>query len=88
MTSLARSVAVSVAPLAATIMVTGTLAALGAPLLLGVALGLGYDLALRRAYRGVPCPEGDAGQRRSLGSRVGSAYMRGQPRSTAFGRSS
>ncbi|MEV3983888.1 MFS transporter [Nonomuraea sp. NPDC049758] len=54
MTSLARSVAVSVAPIAATTMLTGTLAALGAPLLLGAALGLGYDLALWRAYRGVP----------------------------------
>ncbi|MFF4190017.1 hypothetical protein [Nonomuraea sp. NPDC001831] len=54
MTSLARGVAVSVAPIAATTMLTGTLAALGAPLLLGAALGLGYDLALWRAYRGVP----------------------------------
>ncbi|MGW2161299.1 hypothetical protein [Nonomuraea sp. NPDC001699] len=54
MTSLAHSVAVSVAPIAATTMLTGTLAALGAPLLLGAALGLGYDLALWRAYRGVP----------------------------------
>ncbi len=58
MTSLARSVAVSAAPLAATTLLTGTLAALGAPPLLGAALGLGYDLALWRAYRGAPLPEG------------------------------
>ncbi|MER6508856.1 hypothetical protein ABT158_18675 [Nonomuraea sp. NPDC001636] len=54
MTGLARSVAVPVAPIAATTTLTGTLAALGAPLPLGAALGLGYDLALWRAYRGVP----------------------------------
>ncbi|MEV4008995.1 MFS transporter [Nonomuraea angiospora] len=58
MTSLARSVAVSAAPIAATTLLTGTLAALGAPLLLGAALGLGYDLALWRAYRGAPLTEG------------------------------
>ncbi|MEV0228263.1 MFS transporter [Nonomuraea sp. NPDC050786] len=58
MTSLARSIAVSAAPIAATTLLTGTLAALGAPLLLGAALGLGYDLALWRAYRGAPLAEG------------------------------
>ncbi|MET9251381.1 hypothetical protein ABZX61_61980, partial [Nonomuraea sp. NPDC003709] len=58
MTSMARSIAVSAAPIAATTLLTGTLAALGAPLLLGAALGLGYDLALWRAYRGAPLAEG------------------------------
>jgi MFS family permease len=58
MTSLARSIAVSAAPIAATTLLTGTLATLGAPLLLGAVLGLGYDLALWRTYRGVPLAEG------------------------------
>ncbi|MBW8485194.1 MFS transporter [Actinomadura parmotrematis] len=53
MTSLARSVAVAAGPLAATAMLTGPLAVLGAPLLLGAALGLGYDITVWRSYRTV-----------------------------------
>ncbi|MFI6789846.1 MFS transporter [Nonomuraea sp. NPDC050383] len=58
MTSLARSVAVSVSPLAATTLLTGTLVTLGVPLLLGAALGIGYDVTLWRTYRKTPAPEG------------------------------
>ncbi|MEW9548481.1 MFS transporter [Nonomuraea sp. NPDC050783] len=58
LTSLARGVAVSAAPIAATTLLTGTLAAVGAPMLLGAALGLGYDLALWRTYRDVPLTGG------------------------------
>ncbi|MBO2453217.1 MFS transporter [Actinomadura barringtoniae] len=54
MTSLARSIAVSVSPIAATTLLTGPLAALGGPLLIGAALGLGYDLTVWRSYRDTP----------------------------------
>ncbi|MQY07089.1 hypothetical protein ACRB68_51880 [Actinomadura sp. RB68] len=56
MTSLARSIAVSVSPMAATALLTGPLALLGAPLLLGAALGLGYDLTIWRTYRTTATP--------------------------------
>lgn len=88
MTGLARSVAVPVAPIAATTMLTGTLAALGAPLPLGAALAWATTWRSGAPTAACRCPEGEAGQRRSLGSRVGSAYMRGQPRPAAPGRSS
>ena len=54
MTSLARSVAVAVSPLAATALLTGPLAETGAPLLLGAALAIGYDLTVWRSYRTTP----------------------------------
>ncbi|MCW2914281.1 MAG: transporter [Actinomycetia bacterium] len=54
MTSLARSVAVSISPIAATAMFTGPLGAVGAPLLLGAALAIGYDLTIWRTYRSTP----------------------------------
>ncbi|MCP2337311.1 MFS transporter [Actinomadura rupiterrae] len=57
MTSLARSIAVSVSPLAATALLTGPLAAAGAPLLLGAALAIGYDLTVWRSYRSTPLGE-------------------------------
>ncbi|GAA2287515.1 MFS transporter [Nonomuraea roseoviolacea subsp. roseoviolacea] len=58
MTSVARSVAVSVSPLAATTLFTGALVILGAPLLIGAALGIGYDITLWCAYRAAPMAEG------------------------------
>ncbi|MEV6148879.1 MFS transporter [Nonomuraea sp. NPDC052129] len=57
MTSLARSIAVSVSPLAATALLTGTLVALGAPLIVGAVLGIGYDITLWCAYRTDPATE-------------------------------
>ncbi|MDR8409486.1 MFS transporter [Nonomuraea sp. 3-1Str] len=54
LTSVARSVAVSVSPLAATTLLTGALVVLGAPLLVGAVLGIGYDITLWRAYRTAP----------------------------------
>ncbi|MEU0571918.1 MFS transporter [Nonomuraea sp. NPDC005983] len=51
MTSLARSVAVCVSPIAATLLLDGPLAVFGAPLLLGAALGIGYDITVWRMYR-------------------------------------
>ncbi|MER6951227.1 hypothetical protein ABT294_45155 [Nonomuraea sp. NPDC000554] len=56
--SLTSSIAVSAAPITTTTLLTGTLAVLGAPLLLGAVLGPGYDLALWRAYRDAPLAEG------------------------------
>ncbi|MCA2222465.1 hypothetical protein [Nonomuraea aurantiaca] len=57
MTSLARSIAVSISPLAATTLLTGTLVTLGAPLIVGAVLGIGYDITLWRAYRADPATE-------------------------------
>ncbi|GII33512.1 MFS transporter [Planotetraspora mira] len=57
MTSIARSVAVSVSPLVATALLTGALAAIGAPLLLGAALAIGYDITVWRSYRSTPLGE-------------------------------
>ncbi|MGI5486766.1 MFS transporter [Microtetraspora malaysiensis] len=58
MTSIARSVAVSVSPVAATAMLSGPIGVAGAPLLLGAALAIGYDVTIWRAYRSaVPAAE-------------------------------
>ncbi|WP_433421943.1 MFS transporter [Microtetraspora malaysiensis] len=58
MTSIARSVAVSVSPVAATAMLSGPIGVAGAPLLLGAALAIGYDVTIWRAYRSaVPATE-------------------------------
>jgi sugar phosphate permease len=54
MTSIARSVAVSISPVAATALFTGPLGPAGAPLLLGAALAIGYDIVIWRTYRGTP----------------------------------
>jgi MFS family permease len=54
MTSIARSVAVSISPIAATALFTGPLGTAGAPLLLGAALAIGYDLTIWRTYRSTP----------------------------------
>jgi MFS family permease len=51
MTSIARSVAASLSPIAATALFTGPLGAIGAPLLLGAVLAIGYDLTVWRTYR-------------------------------------
>ncbi|MER6950131.1 MFS transporter [Nonomuraea sp. NPDC000554] len=58
MTSLARSVAVCVSPIAATLLLDGPLAVFGAPLLLGAALGIGYDITVWRTYRTTPLSVG------------------------------
>jgi hypothetical protein len=57
MTSIARSVAVSISPIAATALFTGPLGAVGAPLLLGAALAIGYDVTIWRTYRSTPFTE-------------------------------
>ncbi|MBS2539958.1 hypothetical protein KGQ20_45175 [Catenulispora sp. NF23] len=51
LTTAARGVAVSVSPLAATLLLTGSSVALGGPLLVGAALAVGYDLAMWRSFR-------------------------------------
>jgi sugar phosphate permease len=58
MTSVARSVAVSLSPVAATALFTGPPGAIGAPLLLGAALAIGYDLTIWRSYRSTPLEAG------------------------------
>jgi predicted MFS family arabinose efflux permease len=50
-TMVSRSVAVSVSPMASTLLLSGALAAVGAPLLLGAGLGIGYDAAMWRSFR-------------------------------------
>jgi MFS family permease len=57
LTTVARSVAVSVSPIAATALLAGPFAALGAPLLLGATLAIGYDLAMWRSFRSAPLVE-------------------------------
>ena len=59
LTTIARSVAVSASPLAATALLAGPFAALGAPLLLGASLAIGYDIAMWRSFRNIP-PEANA----------------------------
>ncbi|MCC5578883.1 MFS transporter, partial [Microtetraspora sp. AC03309] len=54
MAGIARSVAVSVSPVVATALLTGPLGLVGAPLLLGAALAIGYDVTIWRTYRSVP----------------------------------
>ncbi|MCW2938445.1 MAG: transporter [Actinomycetia bacterium] len=54
MTSVARSIAVSISPIAATALLTGPLGLAGAPLLLGAALAIGYDITVWRTYRSSP----------------------------------
>ncbi len=51
LTTAARGVAVSVSPLAATLLLTGSSVALGGPLLVGAALAAAYDLAMWRSFR-------------------------------------
>ncbi|GLW96489.1 ABC transporter permease [Microtetraspora sp. NBRC 16547] len=51
MTSIARSVAVSVSPLVATALLAGPLGLAGAPLLVGAALAICYDVTIWRTYR-------------------------------------
>ncbi|WP_214411016.1 MFS transporter [Sphaerisporangium fuscum] len=57
-TGVARSVAVSVSPMVATLLLSGPLFVVGAPLLLGAALGIGYDITVWRTYRGTPLTSG------------------------------
>jgi hypothetical protein len=58
LTTVARSVAVSASPMAATALLAEPLAALGAPLLLGAALAIGYDVAMWRSFRSAPAAPG------------------------------
>jgi MFS family permease len=58
LTTVARSVAVSASPMAATALLAEPLAALGAPLLLGAALAIGYDVAMWRTFRSAPAAPG------------------------------
>ncbi|WP_169809038.1 MFS transporter [Microtetraspora fusca] len=51
MAGIARSVAVSVSPVAATAMLSGPVGVAGAPLLLGAALAICYDVTVWRSYR-------------------------------------
>jgi MFS family permease len=51
-TTAARGVAVSVSPIAASMLLTGPFAVLGAPLLAGATLAIAYDLAMWRSFRG------------------------------------
>lgn len=53
-TSVARSVAVSASPLTSSALLNGALLAVGAPLLVGAGLGLVYDVAMWRSFRGLP----------------------------------
>jgi MFS family permease len=53
MTTVARSVAVSASPLASSLLLTGPLAALGAPLLVAGVLAIGYDAAMWHTFRTV-----------------------------------
>ncbi len=55
-TSLARSVGSGVSPVIAGALLTGSLVALGLPLIIGGALKAIYDLALWRVFRRVPLP--------------------------------
>ncbi|GLW34228.1 MFS transporter [Actinoplanes regularis] len=58
LTTVTRSIAVAVSPLATSLLISGPLAAIGAPLLLSGALGLGYDTATWRSFRNArPDPE-------------------------------
>jgi len=54
LTTAARSVAVSASPLAATALLSGSLAVLGAPLVVGAVLAIGYDLVMWRTFRSTP----------------------------------
>lgn len=54
LTSVARSIAVSISPIAATALLVGPLGLAGAPLLLGAALAIGYDITVWRTYRSSP----------------------------------
>jgi hypothetical protein len=60
LTTVARSVAVSASPLTSSLLLSGPLIASGAPLLMGGALAIAYDLTMWRAFRGVPLPHGAA----------------------------
>jgi hypothetical protein len=60
-TSLARSVGVSVSPIIAGALLTGALLALGLPLIIGGALKAGYDLALWSVFRRVAVPDDRGG---------------------------
>jgi MFS family permease len=55
-TSLARSVGTGISPVVAGALLTGSLVALGLPLIIGGALKVGYDLTLWRIFRRVPMP--------------------------------
>lgn len=55
-TSLARSVGTGISPVVAGALLTGSLVALGLPLIIGGALKAGYDLTLWRIFRRVPMP--------------------------------
>jgi MFS family permease len=61
-TSLARSVGVSVSPIIAGALLTGALLALGLPLIIGGALKAGYDLALWGVFRRVAVPDERGGK--------------------------
>jgi MFS family permease len=54
LTTVARSISVSVSPLASSLLLSGPLMALGAPLILGGAIGVGYDATMWRTFRRVP----------------------------------
>jgi predicted MFS family arabinose efflux permease len=65
LTMVARSVAVSVSPLGSSLLLSGALLAVGAPLLLGGSLGIGYDALMWRTFRRVPL-HGDETDDRAL----------------------
>ncbi len=61
-TSLARSVGSGVSPVISGALLTGSLVALGLPLIIGGGLKAVYDLALWGVFRRVPLPEESAGK--------------------------
>ena len=68
LTTVARSVAVSASPLTSSLLLSGPLIASGAPLLMGGALAIAYDLTMWRSFRGLPLPH-DAAPRARPGGR-------------------
>jgi hypothetical protein len=67
-TSVARSVAVCASPMACSVLLTGRLAGIGAPLLLAGGLAISYDTALWRSFRKRPSgvPEAPAMRTKEL----------------------
>ena len=60
-TSLARSVGTASSPVVSGALLTGSLVALGLPLIIGGALKAAYDLTLWRVFRRVPMPTASKG---------------------------